>query len=195
MSGTGARLSLFWVRVYTRGADVEAGARRAAELASDIWEHEHHALTEGRTPSAIDSEILFRCLRGVPADVSWRFRHRSTGGIGVMHTISRNALAVVSALLAAWFFVLGVGINFGESTSSVWWSMALFASGIAVLTGLWLMRRSPWLGCTVLAVGALPLGAITFWMIFPPVLALGAVGLAVTRARTQTRQASQPLPA
>lgn len=40
MTGTGARLALAWVRIYTRGVDVEAGARRTAELASDIWEQE-----------------------------------------------------------------------------------------------------------------------------------------------------------
>lgn len=195
MSGRGARLSIAWVRAYTRGADREAGSRRASEIASDIWEHEHHALAEGRSRPAIDHEILLRCLRGVPADISWRFRHRSTGGTALMQTLRRNALAIVSALLAAWFFVLGVGINFGKDSTSVWWSLALFASGAAVLTGVWLMRYTPWLGCVVLAVGALPLAAVTVWAIFPPLLALAAVALAIVHARAQTRRPSEPVPA
>lgn len=108
-----------------------------------------------------------------------------------MQTITKNALPIVAVLLAAWFFVLGVGINFGEDSASFWWSLALIASGVAVLTGSWLMQRSPWIGCALLTIGALPLGAITAWAIFPPVLALAAVALAIVRARTQTRRPSQ----
>jgi hypothetical protein len=108
-----------------------------------------------------------------------------------MQTISRNALAIVAVLLAAWFLVLGVTRNFGEDSLSVWWILALIASGVAVLAGLWLMRRSPWAGCALLALGALPLAAVTAWAIFPPVLALTAVALAIARARAQIRRPGQ----
>ena len=108
-----------------------------------------------------------------------------------MHTITRNALVAVTVLLAAWFFVLGFTSNFGEDSLSVWWILALIASGAAVLTGLWLMQRSPWTGCALLALGALPLGTITAWAIFPPLLALAAVALAIARARAQTRHPNQ----
>jgi hypothetical protein len=191
VTGRGARLSLAWVRVYTGGADQWAGARRAAEVASDIWEHEYHGLAEGRSRIAVEAEILSRCLRGAPADLSWRFQHRSTGGSALMQTITRNTLAIVAVLLAAWFFVLGVTRNFGEDSISVWWILALIASGVAVLTGLCLMQRSPRAGCALLTIGALPLGAVTAWAIFPPVLALAAVTLAIVRARAQTHRLGQ----
>ena len=193
MTGPGARLSLAWVRAYTRGAELEAGARRATEIASDLWEHQHHGLAEGRSRSSIDAEILLRCLRGIPADISWRFQHRSRRGSALMQTIARNALVVLASALAAWSFVLGVGINFGEDSASAWWSLAAFASGMAVLSGVWLMHRAPWAGCALLAVGALPLGTVTFWAILPPLLALTTVPLAVARARSQTRPPKQLL--
>jgi hypothetical protein len=191
MTGAGAWLSLAWVRAYTAGADQRAAARRAAEVAADIWEHERDGLANGRSRIAVDAEILSRCLRGAPADLSWRFQHRPRGGSGLMHTITRNALVAVTVLLAAWFFVLGFTSNFGEDSLSVWWILALIASGAAVLTGLWLMQRSPWTGCALLALGALPLGTITAWAIFPPLLALAAVALAIARARAQTRHPNQ----
>lgn len=186
MTGLGARMTLAWVRAYTRGAAPDAAERRVRELASDVWEHRSHALATGRSTLAADAAIVLRCLRGIPADISWRFANRAPGGIALMHTILRNALVLVSALLAAWFFVLAVAIQFDE-TADAWWSPALAVSGIAVLAGVWLMRRSPWAGCAVLAAGALPLAAITTWAIFPPILALAAVGLSVARARALSR--------
>jgi len=112
-----------------------------------------------------------------------------------MQTFTRFALVVLASLLAAWFFVLGVGINFGDDSASVWWTLAAFASGAAVLAGVLLMRRAPWAGCALLTIGALPLGAVTFWAYLPPLLALAVVTLAVARARGETRRPGQPLSA
>jgi hypothetical protein len=112
-----------------------------------------------------------------------------------MQTIIRYALTAFASLLAAWFFVLGVGINFGDDSASVWWSLAALASGAAVLAGVWLTQRAPWAGCALLTIGALPLGVVTFWAIFPPLLGLAAVTLAVARARGETRRPTQPLSA
>jgi len=190
----GARLSLAWVRLYTHGAAPAAGSRRVREIASDIWEQEHDA-SAGRRPVAVDLTILVRCLRGVPADLSWRFHHRPTGGSTLMQTIVRNALVLTSALLAAWFFFLGVAIRFDDSSPSAWWSLWLLASGVAVLAGIRWMQHSPWLGCAVLIVGAMPNAAVTYWAVFPLVLALIAVVLAVVRARELTRRPVAPAPA
>jgi hypothetical protein len=175
----GARLALAWVRLYTRGAEPGTRARRAAEIASDVWEQEHAAGPVGRAWAPADAEILLRCLRGMPADLSWRLRHRSATDATSMAGVMRTALVIDAALLAAWFVVLGVGINFGEDSSSIWWTLCSFASAVAVLAGVRLMRRSQWAGAALLAPAALPLAVITSWALFPPVLAVAAVALAV----------------
>ena len=192
MTRPGARIALGWVRVYTRGADPGSGARRAAEIASDVWEHEHAADPGGRARAAVDAEILLRCLRGVPADLSWRLRHRPAARGTTMARVVRSALVIVAALLAAWFCVLGVGINFGEDSASAWWTLTSFASAAAVLAGVRLMRRSPRVGCALLAVAALPLGVITSWALFPPVLAVTAVALAILRSRATAARPRGP---
>ena len=108
-----------------------------------------------------------------------------------MHVITRNALGIVTVLLATWFFLLAVTNDFGEDSLSAWWPVALIASDIALLAGLWFIQRSPWTGCALLTIGALPLGIITLWAIFPPVLALTVVALAFRRAGAQTDRPTQ----
>ena len=65
-------LARSWVRLYTYGTDPETAERRRAEFESDLWESLHEA---GRPaePTLRSIEILDRLLRGVPADLVWRF--------------------------------------------------------------------------------------------------------------------------
>ena len=65
-------LARSWVRLYTYGTDPETAQRRRAEFESDLWESLYEA---GRPaePTLRSIEILDRLLRGVPADLVWRF--------------------------------------------------------------------------------------------------------------------------
>lgn len=63
------RLVLLWARTYTRGLPVEARERRLLELESDMWEQLHDRDDPGSARA-----VLGRSLRGIPADVRWRYR-------------------------------------------------------------------------------------------------------------------------
>lgn len=58
-----------WTAVYTRGLSIDVRERRCLELESDMWEHLHDA----DEPNA-SSAVFGRFLRGIPADVRWRYR-------------------------------------------------------------------------------------------------------------------------
>ena len=57
-----------WVALYTRGPPVDVRDRRLLELESDVWEQLHDA----DEPNA-SRAVFGRFLRGVPADVWWRY--------------------------------------------------------------------------------------------------------------------------
>ena len=81
-----------WVRLYTLGLPLETRNARRTELDSDLWE-QTYAWGE-RGPSS--SGVLLRCLRGVPADLLWRFAearvHSSTEGRAAMQTFTMQSL-------------------------------------------------------------------------------------------------------
>lgn len=66
-SSFGVRSTRRWTASYTRGLPSSAGDRRREEIESDIWEHIHD-------PEAASREVMGRCLRGIRADVWWRYR-------------------------------------------------------------------------------------------------------------------------
>ena len=61
-----------WVRLYTWGLPPEAGELRRAEVASDVWEHQHDWQERPVRAPALALEILGRVLLGIPDDVGWR---------------------------------------------------------------------------------------------------------------------------
>ena len=65
----GVRFTRSWVALYTRSLPDAVGERRRAELESDLWEQLKQT-SSGRA----SAQVLDRCLRGIPADVWWRYR-------------------------------------------------------------------------------------------------------------------------
>jgi hypothetical protein len=59
---------LGWCARYTRGLPDAVALERRDELASDLWEQE---AANGDAPG-LGASILWRAVRGVPADLSWR---------------------------------------------------------------------------------------------------------------------------
>ena len=69
-----AGLTRSWIRCYTLGLPSDARVARQDEIESDLWEHEHDA-PHGVWPRAAWAlAVLSRLLRGMPADVFWRFQ-------------------------------------------------------------------------------------------------------------------------
>lgn len=110
-----------WVSTYTSGLDEQTAERRRAEIRADLHDHIAHRRDHGHHPWRIASEVAFRSLRGVPADLAWRSSRRdSTAGrraaelIGgaVMNTPATAAKAigltaavlVVLYLMSGWIF-------------------------------------------------------------------------------------------
>lgn len=67
--GRSVRVVRLWCDLYTRGLPHDARERRRLELESDMWEHLHD-------PDETDAKaaLIGRFLRGIPADVRWRYR-------------------------------------------------------------------------------------------------------------------------
>jgi hypothetical protein len=70
----GARFAQAWTRVYTLGVAPGLRERRIAQIASDSWEHLDDARLEGRGGIAANFELLGRSVRGMAADLTWRFQ-------------------------------------------------------------------------------------------------------------------------
>lgn len=68
----GARLALWWCDAVTRTAPAEEAASRRGEIASDVHEQAADEHASGAGGWAVSRGIAGRCLRGVPADLSWR---------------------------------------------------------------------------------------------------------------------------
>ncbi len=99
---TATRLALWWVDRYTRGVPDAARAQRRAEIASDLWEHR---AAEG-AGSRAELAVLSRCVRGIPADLSWRRSRRR--GRRLPSTRAALRFAGWSLSLLAYLFLVGV---------------------------------------------------------------------------------------
>lgn len=195
---TGERLALWWVERYTRGLTEGARGDRRAELVSDLWEHRavHGAAR------ATQLAVLSRCIRGVPADLSWRWSRQQRSPWSAARVVAR-AMGWSAALISYLFLVAthgwGATALVGLELYGGDWKpgdVEVFSrvSG-AVLTllvvGLLILRRRPRTGASLLALGALAT-PIAFWWaaaLYAPIgLAVTAAGVVLGR-RSRERQA------
>ena len=80
----------------------------------------------------------------------------------------------------------GFAAAFAGDDVSDWF--AFFAlTGAAMVVGLWIEPRSPLLGGLLVVVIGVAVGVLTFWVIFPAILALVLLGLWVMRRRRPAR--------
>lgn len=172
-----ARLCRRWASAYTRGLPAEIGERRLLEIESDLWEHLHD-------PDTVDREILGRTLRGIHADVWWRYRTllESRGArqrSHVMTTTSRNWWTPVTTVIGVVVATMGLlGLAVGETTSGSGGAL-LFAAGLPaiggllVLAGLATRRQRVVTGSRLIVAGSV---LAAFDPIFIPVSALLIIG-------------------
>ena len=69
-----ASIARAWMRLYTIGLPDGARERREQQLDSDLWEHQVDRLGADVAPGMVGLEVLGRTVRGMPADLLWRFQ-------------------------------------------------------------------------------------------------------------------------
>ncbi len=62
-----------WILLVVSGLPEHVARDRFDETASDLWEHQHDAEEHGRSTVATAASIVLRAVRGVPADLMWRW--------------------------------------------------------------------------------------------------------------------------
>lgn len=62
---------LAWVWLYTSGVFPIIREDRRNEMRSDLWENEDNDRKAGYNPRSIAYKMLWRLVRGIPADISW----------------------------------------------------------------------------------------------------------------------------
>ncbi len=197
----GGRLALWWVDRYTRGLPEATRADRHAEVASDVWEHRASA---GDTRAA-QLAIASRCVRGMPADLSWRRsragRRLTVPGRGQLLRGLGWAIAGIAYTLLvlqhAWFATALLGFDFyGDDWAPgdvAVWSRIAGGFVVVLLGGAVLLRAAPRCGAALLTGGAFGTAALMWWAL--PILGPVAVAVttaAVTLARRRRRALRAP---
>ena len=80
-----------WCQWYTRGLTPDVADVRRDEIASDLYEHGVYADEIGCSPRALQRSIVMRAVRGIPADLSWRFAQTTAAREGEFTVRSRLA--------------------------------------------------------------------------------------------------------
>ncbi len=146
-----------WSRIYTRGLPVDDRERRRLELESDLWEHLHDP-----DERAITRSVFGRFLRGIPADVRWRYRtlldsrgarqrsHDMTTTTRVQWWTPTTVVIGVSLIALA---LLGLG--FGETESGGWIiALGWLIAATVLLAGVAMLRWRPLIGSWTVIAGA-----------------------------------------
>lgn len=110
-----------WLALYTIGLPATVRERRAAELESDLWEHEADRFANGRSPGVVAIEVLGRMVRGMPADLLWRF---SLEGPQMQLNIPLERIMGALLLTLVVLIPIAVGID-GYDTARVGWESEL----------------------------------------------------------------------
>jgi hypothetical protein len=121
-------------------------------------------------------------------------------------SIAQKGLLGLTVLLAALYIAGGVGFTVGYVSGSLDWEVEAwevmllgvvpFAAAAMVVGGLLIGKRSPWLGTSLVAIGAVAMTALWFWLFFILVpLTIVVIAFAVFRARRLTQERDRIAPA
>ena len=192
-----------WVWLYTLGLAPETRDARRTELDSDLWDQTHATGIHGPGMSGGAYSVLFRCLRGVPANLFWRFAeartHRgSTEGRPAMQTFTMRSpfgratiILVVALIVATITFVVFYDSWYSDPArgdgpvSVALWPWVVLGLGllgvglVAIVGGFALMRRGPWLGTSLVVGGVWMVALLFYWLYVPLFIAAGASVFAI----------------
>ncbi len=188
-----ARLTRWWVRLYTKGLPPEMRDARRAEIESDLWEQGEDANANGSPPDETALEVFGRLLLGVPADLTWRVQAgvstRSDRSIKMNESLTMRGffLAAVAIAIAPAAFgvsvIAGGGEGFSGAERATFGSLQV-AAAAAMVAGLVLSTRMPLVGIGLVALGAICMAVLWYWVPFITMpLGSALVFLAYRRAR------------
>lgn len=179
------------------GLDPEVRHERRMEIESDIWEQTHGP---GRSAGG---HVLWRCLAGAPADLSWRMEQARAGAaLAAMALAALGGAEASGAWLArsglprlvtlmAWLYmivgallVLTLPLNRNPDPGGV-----AFFGGWCVVGGslMWwghgAIRRRPWPGAGAVLLGCLPIGVALWMTVAVPILTVAVAGMLCGKLR------------
>jgi hypothetical protein len=103
---------------------------------------------------------------------------------------AERALVVLGTVLGAVYVLAGViaGVwpshwEDSDTIDRMLWLIFLVGGGVAVLSGLRLFERWPWLAASLVSVGAIAGALAIFWTVAAPLAAIALVVLSVMCAR------------
>ena len=172
MSSTMLRLSLgtahAWRRLYTAGAHEAPRDARRDLIASDLWEHEADAISNGQAPVPLARAIIGRAVRGLPADLAWRLK---TGGIDVQSTFVIERTTGVAVLMLVLFMVLGIALGPGLSGGEPYFTydFPAFTRGLSGFTWQLIFKAA-------FAVAVLPTTVLLYLTFRPHVGRIALIG-------------------
>jgi hypothetical protein len=203
-----------WVAVYTRGLPASLRRERIDEIVSDLWEHQRAAEVVANARSTTAVHVLLRLVVGVPSDIVWRLeagvggRTRREQGMKASPSLSLSsytnagwaekiflACLALLAIYQAATVVFGAGYGLGlwgggaDDPGNGWYLLLPlnFAGLVLLLAGLLRRESAPFLAGVLLAVGVLP-SILMFWMMLPPVVALGVAVYALLHGWTEQKR-------
>ncbi len=182
-----------WVGMYTLGLPEELRAARCLEIESDIWEQRQLAAMRDEAPLATALEMMARMLFGVISDITWRVqvglsaypeRRTNMNDSATMRGLFLGAMLVAIAPAGFGIGVLaGAGEGF-DGAERAMFGLLQIAAAIAMVGGLFLSTTNPRLGIGLVALGAICMAVLWYWLLFLVIpLGAGLVFLAYRRAR------------
>jgi hypothetical protein len=106
-----------WAAVYTLGLPATVRERRLQQVTSDIWEQEADGFAESNPPARVGFDIFERTVRGIPADILWRFQLEGPK-VNINIPIERIAGALLLVLIILVF--AGTSISGYDPARDTW---------------------------------------------------------------------------
>jgi hypothetical protein len=171
-----------WTRWYTGRVGDDAGARRCAEIESDLWEQLADARQDRSAQAGVAASIAWRVVAGMPADLSWMRHHRAIarGRQNREKESMMNAFArvvgrwwwpVLALAIAVVYVVLAVGNLAQPGTPNLESTIHALVCAALIVAGVAVRAKWPLLAGLLVIAGAAP-AALLWWA---PVLAVVAV--------------------
>jgi hypothetical protein len=149
-----------WCAFYTRGLPAEIATDRRDELRADVVDHIEWARNEGSTDPAVSRAILWRALKGIPSDLSWRRAQlRMADATGFGTRLFAGWLLLGACVLGVGLIALALtaiardhqGVPVGDGPV-----LPTLVAALVIACGILLMLRvrTRWLGALWIAAGA-----------------------------------------
>jgi hypothetical protein len=149
-----------WCSFYTRGLPMDIASDRRDELHADVVDHINWGRTEGASDRTISRAILWRALKGIPSDLSWRRAQlRLVEATGIGTRLFAGWLLLGTSVVGAGLVTLALTAIARDHQGRPSPDTAILSTLVAALViscgvVLLLRVRTRWLGALWIAAGA-----------------------------------------